>query len=307
MPNRSFFLFFEELLFAPKIYHYPIIILFLPIALLYAVVMLIRRIVTRQHTYDIPIISIGNLIMGGSGKTPFIIAIASKYQDVAVVSRGYGRESRGLVEVSYQGKVLVDVTQSGDEAMLIAQSLPNATVIVSKNRDLAIEHAQRLGAKIVFLDDGFNRVEIKKFEILLEPNKIKNYLPLPAGAFREVYFSTYFANMVLKESIDFHRVVSFENLTQRMLLVTAISNPSRLDVYLPEGVVDKLIFADHSYFDINLIQNKMREAEATSLLVTQKDWVKLQEATLPLSLMKLSLKINPLVIERIDNYIHTSR
>ncbi|MEA2028417.1 MAG: tetraacyldisaccharide 4'-kinase [Campylobacterota bacterium] len=295
--------FFEELLFAPRLHHYPIILALLPVSILYAFLMFLRRILTQKIDFDIPIVSVGNLIMGGSGKTPFIIAVASRYKDVAIISRGYGRESQGLIEVSHKGRVLTDINQSGDEAMLIAQSLKSASVIVSEDRKVAIKRAKELGAKVLFLDDGFNRVEIKKLEILLEPKVVKNYLPLPSGAFREFYFTKVYANLFCKEGQHFRRKVSFENLSSKMLLVSAISNPSRLDEYLPVGIVGRLIYPDHAYFDIEEIKNKMKELNATSILVTQKDWVKLQNFDLPISLMKLDIDIDESIIEAIDHYI----
>jgi len=296
--------FFEELLIAPKGYHYPLIVVLLPLSLLYGTLMLLRRLVTPKKDFGLPIISVGNLIVGGSGKTPFIIAVASNYSEVCIISRGYGRQSKGLIEVSVQGTLLTNVTQSGDEAMLLAQSLPNASVIVSEDRIEAIQKAKQKGAKIIFLDDGFNRVEIKKFEILLEPLTLKNILPLPAGGFREFAFTGLFANKVLREGKFFWRYVDFENLSPKMLLVTAISNPSRLKPYLPSGVVGEMIFADHAYFDEAKIKAKMQELGASSLLVTAKDYVKLEQCGLPLSLMKLELNIELQTLKAIDTYIH---
>ncbi len=68
--------------------------------------------------------------------------------------------------------------------MLMAKSLSNVSIVVSESRERAIKFAKRRGAKIILLDDGFNRVEIKKFEILLFPKNIRNYFPISAGAFR---------------------------------------------------------------------------------------------------------------------------
>ena len=121
----------------------------------------------KKKSFNVPIVSVGNLIVGGSGKTPFVIALASRFKNVAIISRGYGRKSQGLVEVSRNGEILVDVRQSGDEPMLMATSLSQASVIVSEDRHKAIELAREQGAKLIILDDGFNRVEIEKFEILL--------------------------------------------------------------------------------------------------------------------------------------------
>ncbi len=226
--------FFEEMFFAPKYYHYLFIVVLFPLSLLYGFFMFVRRKFTVKKSFGIAIVSVGNLIVGGAGKTPFVIALASRFHSVSIISRGYGRMSTGLIEVSHNGKILVEVEESGDEAMEMAMALKGASVIVSENRHLAIKLAKSRGAKLIILDDGFNRVDIEKFEILLEPEKIYNYLPFPSGAFREFYFAKNDADIVLKEGFDFKRMVEFQNLSECMLLVTAISNPQRLDKYLPK-------------------------------------------------------------------------
>ncbi len=299
--------FFEQMFFSPKWYHYPIIVLLFPLSILYGLLMLLRRLLVSKKDFGLPIISVGNLIVGGSGKTPFVIALASRLKDVAIVSRGYGRESKGLVEVSHNGKVLADVRQSGDEAMLMAFSLPKASMIVSEDREQAIVLAKEQGAKIIILDDGFNRVGIKKFEILLEPQRIKNYLPFPAGAFREFYFSHRYAKVVAKEEKEFKRVVSFKNLTERMVLVTALSTPARLDKYLPDGVVEKVYLEDHAYFDEKILKNLLEEHKADSILCTSKDIVKMVGFKLPISQMKLKLEIKNEIFMKIEDYIEGYR
>ncbi|MCW8821947.1 MAG: tetraacyldisaccharide 4'-kinase [Sulfurovum sp.] len=295
--------FLEQMLFTPKWYHYPFMLLLFPLSVVYGIIMSVRRMVTPQKNFGIPIVSVGNLIVGGSGKTPFVIALATRLEDVVIISRGYGRTSKGLVEVSFEGKILTDVTQSGDEPMLMAQSLPKASVIVSENRELAIALAKEKGAKCIILDDGFNRVEIEKFEIVLEPEQIKNYLPFPAGAFREFWFNKKYADIVAKEGKAFFRQVYFDNLTTKMVLVTAISNPSRLDSYLPEGVVQKVYLADHAYFDEEKLKILLSECEAQSILVTEKDVVKMQGFKLPISEMKLKLEIKETIFTQVDEYI----
>ena len=71
-------LFFEQMFFAPKWYHYPLILLLLPLSIVYGIIMSVRRMVTSQKDFGIPIISVGNLVVGGSGKTPFVIAVAKQ-------------------------------------------------------------------------------------------------------------------------------------------------------------------------------------------------------------------------------------
>ena len=296
--------FFERLFFKPSFLDWVLILLLAPISLFYGLVMLMRRLLAFKKSYAVPIVSIGNLTVGGSGKTPFVIALAQGYENATIISRGYGRQSRGLVEVSQKGKILTDVFSSGDEAMLMATSLKSASVIVSENRHRAIEKAIREGAEVIFLDDGFNRVEIQKYEVLLFPKTIKNYFTFPAGPFREFFWVCFWADLRLHEEQDFKRVVTIEHQTAKMLLVTAISNPERLDAFLPQGgVIDKLYLEDHAYFKEDELQKRMESVGATSLLVTQKDAVKMQDFKLPLSVMRLKLEIKNEVLEKIHNYI----
>ena len=297
--------FFEALFFAPKLYHYFAIILLSPLSLLYGILMLLRRLLAKKETFPLPIISIGNLIVGGSGKTPFVISLASRYPRATIISRGYGRQSSGMIEVSRMGEILTTVEESGDEAMLMAESLPQCSVIVSEDRKKAIEKAISEGAELIILDDGFNRVDIEKFDILLEPEHIVNRLPFPAGPFREFAFTSRYADLVAKENRDFKRKVSYSDLREKMLLVTAISHPERLDSYLPDGVVSKHYLPDHAYFDEGDLKKLMLDCGAGSLLVTQKDAVKMKGFKLPLSILKLKLEIDSDAMKEIDRYIHS--
>ena len=113
----------------------------------------------------------------------------------------------------------------------------------------------------------------------------------------------YFAHSVLYEERDFKRMVDVVNQTEKMLLVTAISNPDRLDAFLPKEVVSKIYLEDHAYFNEALLKEEMVKIGATSLLVTQKDEVKMQGFQLPLSVMQLKLHIKNEVLENIHNYI----
>lgn len=296
--------FFEALFFTPRWYHYPFIVLLFPFAMVYGIAMSIRRSFTKKKKFDIPIVSVGNLVVGGSGKTPFVIALASRYKHAAIISRGYGRQSRGLTEISKEGCILADVHESGDEPMLMAESLPDCSVMVSENRQMAIDFAIEQGAKLIILDDGFNRVEIEKFEILLEPSHIPNILPFPAGPFREFYFNRKYANIVAREEKDFTRRVFIENPTSRMVLVTAISNPKRLEPFLPRsGIVGKVYFSDHAYFQEAALQKILKQYKAASLLCTAKDKVKMKGFKLPISEMKLKLEIKDHIFESVDSYI----
>ena len=295
--------FFEKMFFAPTWYHYPVIFFLWPFSFLYGVVMYLRRAFISKQSFDIPIVSVGNLIVGGSGKTPFVIAVASRFEDVCIVSRGYGRQSKGLLEVSRKGEICVDVKQSGDEPMLMAMSLPHASVIVSEERHQGIELAKKQGAKLIILDDGFNRMEIEKFEIVLEPEEIRNYHTFPSGPFREFFSQRKYADIIAREGKDFTRHVMLQDAAERMVLVTAISNPTRLDRYLPEGVVEKVYLDDHAYFDEQRLATLLEKHQANSLLCTSKDRVKMAGFKLAISEMKLKLEIKNEIFIKIEDYI----
>ncbi len=297
--------FFEQMWFAPKWHHWIVIILLLPVSLIWGITAYIRHFLITPKDLDIQIISIGNLIVGGTGKTPFLISLAKEInaKNIFIVSRGYGRKSRGLIEVSKNGNMVTTVENSGDEAMLIANSLPNTSIIVSENRINGINKAKKLGADVILLDDGHNQFGIKKLDIILEPNSIKNYFPMPSGPFREFWFMNKRADLILKDEVDFKREVSFENLTNKMLLVTAIANPSRLDEYLPNGVVERYYMLDHSYFDEAKIAIEMKRCGANSILVTEKDFVKMNTFKLPISKIKLKLEINSDIVSTVNRYI----
>ena len=192
--------FFERVYYNPKWYHYIISIMLLPLSLIYALVGLFKLFFSKPKDYGIKIISIGNITVGGSGKTPFAIELIKHFKELKVcyISRGYGRVSKGLLWVKKEGKILQNVEQSGDEAMLVANST-NADVIVSKDRAKAIELAKGNGADLIILDDAFSKVNIKKFDILLEAKELKNRFVLPSGPLREFYFSRSRADLILKE------------------------------------------------------------------------------------------------------------
>jgi len=274
--------------------------LLLPLSWIYCFGMWVRFKSKTPENFGLDIISIGNLSVGGSGKTPLTSALALRYEDVAIVLRGYGRESTGLHIVKDTKEILCDVSVSGDEAMIYAHKVPHAIVIVSENRKQGILKAKEMGAKIVFLDDGYSKHDIKKLDILIEV-EVKNKNCLPSGAFRERLWAQKEA-FVLKDGIDFKRVVELKDKCVRMSLVTAIARPQRLDEYLP-NVVEKNYFEDHHSFSKNELVQILQKDGSDSLLVTYKDFVKVESFELPLSLLDLHVEVNEKVFEIINNYI----
>ena len=262
-------------------------------------IILIKRSLAKEIDYGIPVISIGNIIVGGSGKTPVAIKLASRYENSCVILRGYGRASKGLYVISKEGKILEDITVSGDEAMLLAKSLSKATVIVSENRAKAIIKAKELGCKIVFLDDGFSKYSIKKFNILLRP-KIEptNIYCLPSGGYREPKGLYSYADIELKEGRDFNRIITIKKdekeiaLGLKVLLLTAISKPKRLLEFLPSQT-KMASFPDHHTFSKDEIEDIINEYKDYDIVTTGKDLVKLEKFNIEnLYLMDLDIKID---------------
>ena len=250
--------------------------------------------------FGINIISIGNLNVGGSGKTPLVSALALKYENAAIILRGYGRKSRGLHVVKNKKEILCDVSISGDEAMIYAHKVPDAIVIVSENRKEGILKAKEMGAKVIFLDDAYSKHDIKKLDLLIEVNS-KNNSCLPAGPFRERLWAEK-ETVVLKDGVDFKRVVELKNKSAKMSLVTAIARPTRLDEFLPD-VVSKHYFEDHYSFKKSELEDILLSSGSDSLLVTYKDFVKVESFKLPLSLLDLHVEVDDKVFQIIGNYI----
>lgn len=175
-----------------------------PLSLLYTLIVCLKRLFAKPQKFKIPIISVGNLTLGGSGKTPLVRALFKEFSEelkTCIILRGYGRKSRGLLEVALSGRILCDVEQSGDEAMEYALFLRGANVIVSEDRAAGILRAQTLGFELVILDDGFSKFNISKFDILLRPQSAPK-LPfcLPLAAYRYPPFFYKFADFIPSSS-----------------------------------------------------------------------------------------------------------
>ncbi|QOY55577.1 tetraacyldisaccharide 4'-kinase [Candidatus Sulfurimonas marisnigri] len=274
-------------------------ILLLPLSWIYCLVMFLRFKSKVIEDFGVDIVSIGNLSVGGSGKTPLVTALSLKYKDVAIVLRGYGRDSVGLFIVSDGKNILCNVNTSGDEAMIYAHKVPHAVVIVSEDRKAGIHKAKELGAKIIFLDDAYSKHDIKKLDILIEVNSSNNFC-LPSGPFRERLWTSK-ESVIVRDGIDFKRHVELVNKYDKMSLVTAIARPSRLEDYLPQ-VVSKNYFEDHHSFVKSEIEEILKKDASESVLVTYKDFVKLESFNLTLSLLDLHVEVDKRIFTIIDNY-----
>ena len=203
-----------------------------PLSLLYTLIVCLKRLFAKPQKFKIPIISVGNLTLGGSGKTPLVRALFKEFNGglkTCIILRGYGRKSRGLLEVALGGRVLCDVRQSGDEAMEYALFLRGANVIVSEDRAAGILRAQTLGFELVILDDGFSKFNISKFDILLRPQSAPK-LPfcLPFAAYRYPPFFYKFADFIPASSdiSQSFKIISAADLQEGLNGADEILNPA---------------------------------------------------------------------------------
>ena len=177
-----------------------------PFSLLYSIGIGLRDLLYsikffKSISYNFPIISIGNLSVGGTGKTPhveYLIKELQPYIRVGVLSRGYSRKTKGFFYVDPQS----DASTVGDEPLQIKRKFPDSIVAVVENRALGIPQLlkSRPDLKVILLDDGFQHRPIKPgLNILLtDYNSMftRDYL-LPVGRLREFRSSYKRANFII--------------------------------------------------------------------------------------------------------------
>ncbi|MBU1356924.1 MAG: tetraacyldisaccharide 4'-kinase [Candidatus Edwardsbacteria bacterium] len=177
------------------------IIFLWPFSLLYFLVYQLRRAgyrtgLFKTHKSRLPVICVGNLTAGGTGKTPFCIMLAGELQALgfkpAILSRGYkrvGDKGSEIIAISDWQKLLAGPDESGDEPFLMAKKLlSKAIVIVGKNRNRASELAAAAGADVIIMDDGFQHWKLSRdLDIVLLDGRrpLGNGWLLPAGRLRE--------------------------------------------------------------------------------------------------------------------------
>ncbi len=190
----------------------------------------------RSVSFDIPIISIGNITMGGTGKTPMVIYLAKLLQrngyKPGIVSRGYGRSSRGLIMVHDGKELLRDVDMVGDEPYLIGKVLNTVPIIASKNRIAGIRGLlDNCQVDIVILDDALQHRKVKRnmdLVMISACDKHEDYHLLPWGKLREPL-----RNLNRAQYVIYTRTKRFQKPPLHKIINPYLKNNSTVSIMQP--------------------------------------------------------------------------
>ena len=242
----------------------------------------------RVHQLRQPVVSVGNLVVGGSGKTPVVAALAgllsASGERPAILSRGYGRQRSAdkVVVVGDGREVLASPEASGDEPQMLARARLDVPVLVAAERYLAGQLAEeRFGCTVHLLDDGFQHVQLARdVDLLVVTRADLDERVLPSGRLREPLEAAAGADALLVGGTDEDAAAIGERLGvgtifriarryetprlvqpfgaplptstgRRVVAVAGIARPERFFAALrAEGwdVVTELIFRDHHWF-----------------------------------------------------------
>jgi tetraacyldisaccharide 4'-kinase len=272
-----------------------------------------------------PVVSVGNLTVGGSGKTPFVILLGellkSRGIEFDVLSRGYGRKAKGIALVDPSGFP----EQFGDEPLLIARRL-EVPVIVGADRYQAGKFSEdKFGPRLHILDDGFqHRALAREFDIVLvNPEDAHDNL-LPRGRLREPLSSLKRADAVVftnetslnessaksqhlrcKPMWRVRRGIRFNSVPEKPLVFCGIAIPrnfvSQLRTEGVEPVAEKFYRDHHAYTeqDIHDLIQLRQDAEAGGFVTTEKDAINLGQhlsKLQPMAIISVTM-----ILENADN------
>lgn len=311
-----------------------------PLAFIYWIVTFIRNFlydigIFRSHTFNIPIIAVGNLSVGGTGKTPqieYLIRLLKEYK-VATLSRGYKRESKGFVLANENTSARI----LGDEPFQFYSKFPEVLVAVDANRRNGIAELLKYSPDVILLDDAFQHRKVKAgFYILLTTydDLFCNDFILPFGNLREPSLGKKRANMIIVtkcpsliseltqenikrqlnvncpvffSTIEYdeyvyaeNEVIKIEDLKEPKLLLAGIAKPDLFFDFLGNEEDEKMVFPDHHNFSDQDIKRIKKLASNKKIITTEKDFVRLKGKFLNNQLFYLPIKSR--IIENENNF-----
>jgi len=229
-----------------------------PFAILYGFITSFRNFlfdkgILKSHSFDLPIIAVGNLSVGGTGKTPqieYLIRLLSPTNKIATLSRGYKRKSEGFI--------LADTTSNaeilGDEPFQFYQKFPNILVAVDANRKNGIEQLIKISKPdIVLLDDAFQHRKVRAgFYILLTAynDLYADDFILPTGNLRESRSGAERANIVIVTKCPTNLSEKEQNSIERKLQLE-----SSQKLFFTSIAYDEFIFSEEKQFPVSEIKD----------------------------------------------------
>lgn len=285
--------------------------------LLYSGILEIRKMlyclgIFKSHQTAVKILSVGNLTFGGTGKSPLVSFLLDKFSNnikVAVLSRGYGRKSRGFLKVDKQNLNGAEIY--GDEPFMLAQNHPDISVYVCENRVNGVnEILKKEKVDWVFLDDAFQHLKIKKnvnIVIVDATEDLKNYNFPPFGRLRSRKQDIFEADIKVLTKVnlvepykiqEIHKLfntsdfieieshieavretISSEILSpQKVILISGIAKPKNFEnsvKMLGYDVVEHFAFQDHYRYQFEDIQKIVKKYPNLPIIITEKDYAKL--------------------------------
>jgi tetraacyldisaccharide 4'-kinase len=277
---------------------------------------LFDRGVLPSRRLEQPVISVGNLSVGGSGKTPFVIALGELLQARGirfdVLTRGYRRKTRGVLVVETDG----NAADFGDEPLLIARRL-GVPVIVGESRYAAGRVAERkFQPQLHILDDGFqHRSLARDFDIVLMTERDLGDSMLPSGRLREPLSSLRRADAIVlpaglvvnhpalrqRPIWRIERELVLPNLPPAPVVFCGIARPEQFFAQVrAAGIAPaaEIVFRDHHAYDLDDIQALVSariKLDAGGFLTTEKDAINLvpeQHCLEPLAVAELKVTID---------------
>ena len=281
-------------------------ILLYPLSIIYYLISIIKEKISSPQNFGIPIICVGNIYIGGTGKTTVaieIIKILSKYKKVCFLTKGYGRINKKNIYLNQLKISNLNTEDTGDEALLLNKF---GHVYISSNRAEAINTIIKLGYEAIILDDGFQDHTIfKDLNILCFDTKnwIGNGNLIPSGPLREPLKSIKKTNFIIfkgsknqdieKEikkinpNIEIiyseNKIENIETLINKNFIAFAgIGNPYGFFNTLLENkinIVKQMIFPDHFQFTEKDYKILFQEAKKNNcnLITTEKDHVRIAQ------------------------------
>jgi tetraacyldisaccharide 4'-kinase len=258
--------------------------------------LLYDRGVLRPHKLQGPVISVGNLSVGGSGKTPFVLLLGELLKargiNFDVLSRGYGRKTHGVLQVDPAG----NAREFGDEPLLIARRLGVPVILAEERKEAGALAEKNFGPQLHLLDDGFqHRGLARDFDIVLvSPEDARDQL-LPAGRLREPLSSLSRSDAVVltggasPDLFPLHdklvwrvrRGIVPKNVPQRPVAFCGIARPKNFFLQLRTAGIEPVaeaVYRDHHAYmekDIAELLKAARDVEAGGFVTTEKDAINL--------------------------------